>query len=731
MAETETKSGVESDNFNEMSVDSTLTDPKADRLGYAPFARYLADSICNMDFAGGFIIGVYGSWNSGKSTLLNFIVHYLKQKPENEQPLIVPFNPWSFSGNEDIPRRFFDQIQSVLNDWKFVPKGLKQRIADFANVFSQIPLPYAQAGNAVATIFDDKQKDASDFKEEVESTLQQKHPRIVVTIDDVDRLDAEEIKKLFRVIKSFPYFTDVVYILFFDKEIVSKALADTQELSGETYLDKVVQLSFEIPRPDKTLVRRLLFEKLNTVLADTPKQLVTRTHWGNVYYQGIDHFINKPRDIVRLIDNLSVTYSAVKGEVNAVDFIAIESLRVFCPMIYDTICKNPKAFAGQADKKGFPEPTVEELKNLHNSWLERLQDEDKEPVKRLLLHLFPKLEVIWGNTNYAAQQETTWRSQRRICCLETFPIYFRLVLPEGELSNNEMKAILALAQDAKAFGESLVELANQKLPDGTTQVRTFLERLEDYTEKEIPLDCIPSIVQALFDVGDRLLCPEDEPSGIFDFGNDIRIDRIIYQLLRRIDKPARFEVLKEAISNGNALSTIVREVANYGQQQGKYGADEPSPEEEWLIGAQHLKELEKLAASRVQDAAQQNSLLQTPGLPHILYYWREWTSEEEVGQWVQKVIGNDEGLVDFLEKFLKTTITESVSDMVPRNTYRLDSKWIEPYLEPSLVIDRVRRLAETNGLTEDQTNAIKQFIQEYDMRQQGKDPDDPSAWEVE
>lgn len=731
MAETKTKSGVESDNFNDLSVDSTLTDPKADRLGYAPFARYLADSICNMEFTGGFIIGVYGSWNSGKSTLLNFIVHYLKQKPENEQPLIVPFNPWSFSGNEDIARRFFDQIQSVLNDWKFVPKGLKQRIADFANVFSQIPLPYAQTGSAVATLFDDKQKDASDFKEEVESTLQQKHPRIVVTIDDVDRLDAEEIKKLFRVIKSFPYFTDVVYILFFDKEIVSKALADTQELSGESYIDKVVQLSFEIPTPDKTLIRRLFFEKLNTVLADTSKQLFERNHWGNVYYQGIDHFINKPRDIVRLLDNLSVTYSAVKGEVNAVDFIAVESLRVFCPMIYDIIRKNPKAFAGQVDTLGFLEPTVDELKHLHNSWLDQLQDEDKEPVKRVLLHLFPKLEVVWGNTAGAAQQETTWRRQRRVCSLETFPIYFRLVLPKGELSNSEMKAILASAQDAKAFGESLVELANQKIFDGTTQVRAFLERLEDYTENEIPLDCIPSIVQAFFDVGDQLLCPEDEPSGIFDFGNDIRIGRVIEQLLRRLEEPARFEVLKQAMSNGNALSTIVREVASLSQQQGKCGAEQPSPEEEWLISAQHLKELEKLAANRVQDAAQQNSLLQTPGLPEILCYWRKWTSEEEVGQWVQKVIGNDEGLVDFLEKFLETTITESVSDMVPRNTYRLDPQWFEPYLEPSSLIDRVRSLAETNGLTEDQTTATKQFIQEYDMRQQGLDPDDPSAWEVE
>jgi predicted KAP-like P-loop ATPase len=732
MAETETKPGVESKNLQVLTVDNPLTDPKTDRLGYAPFARHLADSICEMAFPGGFVIAVYGSRGFGKTTLLNYIVHYLKQKPENEQPIIVPFNPWLFSGHEDITRRFFDQIQSVLKQGQLVSKGLKQRLADFSKVISEIPLPYAQAGNAVAKVFDDKQKEASDLKQEVEDILLQEHPRIVVTIDDVDNLDAEEIKKLFHIIKAFPNFNDVVYVLVFDKEIVIKALAGTQGISGEAYLNKIIQVPFEIPFPDKILLRRLLFEKLNAVLADTPKQVFERTHWGNVYFQGIDHFINDPRDIVRLTNTLSVTYPAVKGEVNLVDFIAIESLRVFCPVMYDIIRKNPQAFAGQAEHKGYLSFTVDELKRLHDSWMAQLQDKDKEPVKRLLLHLFPKLEAVWANNNYyAAQQEPTWRKQLRVCSLEVFPIYFRLVLPESGLSTTEMKAILANAFDAKALGENLVELANQKRADGTTQVRTFLERLEDYTENEIPLDCIPSIVQALFDVGDQLLRPEDEPWGMFDFGNDVRIGRIIWQLLRRLKEPARFEVFKQVILNGTALSTIVREIANLDQQQGKYGAEQLSPEEEWLISAQHLKELEELAASRVQDVAEQNSLLQTPGLPKLLYCWLKWTSEEEVGQWVKKVINDDEGLVDFLEKFLETTITESESDMVPRKAYRLDPKWLEPYLESSSVIDRVRSLADKSGLTEARTSAIRQFIEEYDLRQQGKDPDKLSTWEVE
>jgi len=698
MAETQRNSGVQTQDFEDMSVDSNLTDPKADRLGYAPFASHLADSICKMSFGGSYVIAVHGSWNFGKSTLLNFIVHYLKQKPEDEQPVIVPFNPWLFSGDEDISRRFFDQIQSVMNQWKVVPKGLKDRIAGFAKVVADIPLPYAQAGSAVATLFDDKQKDAFDFKEDLETTMLQKHPRIVVTIDDVDRLDAQEIQKLFRVIKAFPNFTDVVYLLFFDKEIVVKALEEPQ-ISGEEYLDKVVQISFDLPVPDKSLLRRLLFERLSTVIGNTPKQLFDQTHWGNVYFQGIDHFITNPADIYRLNNNLSVTYPAVKGEVNSVDFIAVETLRVFCPVIYDIISNNPRAFAGQVDTTGSLGLTVDELKRLHISWIEQVQDEDREPVLRLLSLLFPKLEAVWGNTYYAARQESTWRRQLPICSLETFPNYFRLELPEAELFNSKMKAILAEARDAKAFGENLVELANQKAPDGTTQVRTFLERLEDYTEKEIPLDYIPSIVQAFFDVGDQLLRPEDEPCGMFDFENDVRIGRIIWQLLRRLDEPARFEVLKEAMSNSNAFLIIVREVANLGQQQGKYGADEPSPEEEWLISAQHFKELEEIASKRVQVAVEQNSLMQTPDLPLILHYWREWTSEEEVKQWVQKVISDDEGLVKFLEKFLEKTPSQSEANGEQAIGYRLDPEELEPYLDPSSVIDRIRNLDENTVLS--------------------------------
>ncbi|PHM07487.1 KAP family NTPase [Nostoc sp. 'Peltigera malacea cyanobiont' DB3992] len=574
--------------INDISVDSSLVDPEKDLLGYANFAKYLADSICKMTFPEGFVIAVYGSWNSGKSTLLNFVVHYLQQKPDDEQPIIVPFNPWLLSGHENITRRFFEQLQNVLSQQSSVPKGLKERLADFAAIISDIPLPYAQTGKALAALLDEKDKEAAQLKEEVEDTLVQQQRRIVVTIDDIDRLAAEDIKQLFRIFKAMRNFTNVVYLLVFNKEVVIKTIADTKEISGEAYLEKIIQVSFELPAPDKISLRRLLFEKLDKIFAEASKQEINQNRWGEIYFQGIDYFINNIRDITRFINTLTVTYPAVKHEVNPVDFIAIESLRVFSPNIYSIIHQNPHIFVGEVN------PSIDELNSLLNTWIAQLPVEDKQPVKNLLMHLFPKLKSIFDYTYLHKKQELEWREQLRVCSLEIFPIYFRLSLSAVELSNNQIKAIFGLVGDVDKFRNHLIELAKQKLPNGTTQARVFIEQLENCTEEEIPVNYIPSVVEALFDVSEELVSQDDESKGILDFSNEVIISRCISRLLCQIDEISRFELLKKVILQGKALPIINHEIATLKEQQSHYGTDKSNYEEEWLVNAQHLKELEEL-----------------------------------------------------------------------------------------------------------------------------------------
>src|SRR5215217_9718976 len=105
---------------SQLSSDQPLDDPADDRLGYALFAERLAASVQTMIPTRGLVIALYGAWGSGKSTVLGFVEHYLRQKPVVEQPLVVNFNPWWFSGQENLTRQFFNQLLASLQRLAYV-----------------------------------------------------------------------------------------------------------------------------------------------------------------------------------------------------------------------------------------------------------------------------------------------------------------------------------------------------------------------------------------------------------------------------------------------------------------------------------------------------------------------------------------------------------------------------------------------------------------------------------
>ena len=437
----------EPEDIDVLSPDRPLDNPDADRLGYAPFAQHLAFSVSKMRSPDGIVIALYGSWGSGKTTVLNFICHYL----DGTDMTVVQFNPWWFSGHEDLLRQFFSQLKASISKWGKAANKVLPLLSDFAEAVAQTPTPWAPAAGTFAkwrNRSDPKLKDVADLKSDLATSLKKQEKRILIVIDDIDRLTANETRQLFRVIKAIADFPNVVYLLAFDREVASEALKTIQGKSGEKYLEKIVQVPFELPPPDKTSLRKLLFEKLDIILQGSPKELFDQTYWGNVYYKGIDHYISTPRDISRLTNTLSITYPAIKGEVNPVDFIAIETLRVFESGIYDLVRKNPDMFAGVNDATS---PGESDLRAFHDSWADEISQQHKETVKKLLTLLFPKLEKVWNNTTYGSDWLSTFSKQRRVSSPGVFPIYFRLAIPEGSISNTEMKAFLALAEDTKAI----------------------------------------------------------------------------------------------------------------------------------------------------------------------------------------------------------------------------------------------------------------------------------------
>ena len=700
-----------------LSADKPLIDPQEDQLGYALFARHLAFSLTKMVPAEGFVVAIYGPWGSGKTTLFNFLFHYFKEAPVDEQPIIVPFNPWWFSGHEKLAKHFFDQLQASLATSDGDLAALQGKIAEFADMVSELPasihIPYISIGKIAVefTPMKSSVKNVIKLKMEIAEELRKQPRRIFVTVDDIDRLNPEEIRQLFGVIKSVADFPNVVYLLTFDKKVVIEALRESQGISGENYLEKIVQFPFELPLPDRSSLSRLLFARLESIMAGTPQGLFDQTYWGNVFMRGIEHFISTPRKINLLTNTLSVTYPAVQGEVNPVDFISIETLRIFCPEAYNMIRTYPEKFTGRE----WVASKIEQLRIFQESWVTQIAEENREAVRGLLSQLFPKLGEMWGDLGFEPPNESTWRKQLRICSPDIFPIFFHLALPQGDISNAEIMVILSLADTPQEFSARLLELAAQARPDGFTRLHAFLDRVMDYTGKEILVESIPSIFLSLFDVGDQFIRPEDEGSGKLPIGNDQRLTQVILQLLRRLPWDSRFEALRQAITQGRAIFISAKIVVELGKLSDKQAGEE-RPKPEALIRHSDQVALAALVIAKLRDAARDNSLLTCPKLPHILSMWKDLAGKAEPVTWVGQVASDDRNLATLLEKFMERDVSHSMIQVDGNPRYRLNPKALAPFLDPGKILERTRALMKSEWLGEPQKDALRQFIKSYDLK---------------
>jgi predicted KAP-like P-loop ATPase len=701
-----------------LSSDRPSTDPKDDLFGHAPFAKSLADSICRHHGGDGMVLALYGSWGSGKSTVLSYVRYFLEQRPAIEQPVIITFNPWWFSGQENLARAFLGQLQAVLPGKSQKFKKLGDLLSDFAEgIGGLVDLTGAtfgagtRVGKVLGKLIKRKPKDVPALKAAISKVLADAQQRILVIIDDIDRLTPEETRQLFTVIKALADFPNVIYLLAFDREVAAEAISQQTGMPGERYLEKIIQVSFEIPPVDRTALHKAFFGRVNEVLVGTPDGMLDQFYWMNVFHDGIDALIKVPRDIVRFGNTLSVTYPSVVGEVNPVDFIAIEALRVFMPAVYDVVRSNQDQFAGhRSGGHGAYDEKVRE--GFHDAWIKDIPEELRKNTLSLLRRIFPKLE----DTTYGADWVAEWRKSQRVCVPELFPTYFRLAVAPGTIRRSELVALLALADAPDLLGQALVKATLEKRSDGISKVDALLERLMDYVPRDIPDERIATFINVLLDVGDKLVLPGN-PLELFNFSNESRVRWVVYHLLKRVDKAQRLTLLYEAFKQGQGigvqcslLGTLVDENS---KQAGGNGA---------LMDAADLDALKAIWLDKIR-ATEVNHLLDLSQLAKLLFRWNAWGNADEVRAWCVRVTEADDGLMTFLLHFCSHTRSQTIGDYAERTQPRLNPNHLEKYLDTEAVAARLAEHQQAGTIPEQAKESVTQYLTEFAMIKAGIDPD--------
>lgn len=712
--------------MTQLSADRPSSNPQDDLFGHAPFAESLANSVWRYPGNDGLVLALYGPWGSGKSTVLSYVRHFLEQRPVTEQPVIVTFNPWWFSGQENLARAFLGQLQAVLPTKSEKFKKLGDLLGDFAEgVGGLIDLSGMTGGAAgmigkvIGMVTKRKPKDVPGLKSEISKILREAEKRILVVIDDIDRLTPDETRQLFTVIKALADFPNVVYLLAFDREVAAQAIEQQSGMPGERYLEKIIQVPFELPPVDRVALRAALFKRLDEVLGDTSDGLFDQSYWTNTFHDGIDPLIQVPRDVVRFTNTLSVTYPAVRGEVNPVDFIALEALRVFLPNLYDVIRTNQDKFSGHSRDDRY-DGDQKARAAFHEQWAQALPEQLRSSTRDLLERIFPKI----GQMGYGADWLTQWRRSLRACHPDVFPTYFRMTVPPGAIRRSEMLALLSLAETPAALGDALVQATSVKRPDGLSKTRALLERLMDHVEEDIPDEHIPVFIGVFFDIGDSLVLDSDQ-RGTFDFGNESRVTRVVYHLLKRVDRTQRRTLLKSAIDQGRALGVQRYLIAALFDEIKK----EAESGEEALVDAAALDDLKACWLDSLKTKISQSELLAHSKLARLLVAWCLWGDPAEAKTWCEAAISSNDGLLTFLTKFCSHTRSQTMGDWAVRLQPRLNPAWLERYIDTSTCAQRVIDLREAGAVPDTAREAVDQFLKEFEILKAGKNPDGVGAFD--
>lgn len=509
------------------SNDRPLSSKADDKLNRAPFAERVAGVLRGLPKGTGLVVGIHGPWGDGKTTVLNMLQADLEADGETAT---VEFNPWRFTDEPSMLVGFFRVLAGVIRA-KLTTRGEDiagwcEKMGRYASVVND------RLGKAGEVAGAKAEASLEQLRSRISEALAKGDKRIVVIVDDIDRLDKHETHTLFRLIKACADFPNVCYVLAFDDVAVAKSLGERygagDEASGRAFLEKIIQVPLKLPVAMKEDLRSLCFQQVEQACSAAGIEL-SKEEMGEFisgFDRGISLRIDTPRAAKRYGNGLMFSLPMVKGEVNIVDLLLIEAVRAFYPSAYDIIRVNHAEFSGvesEHRRRGHDGPrAVALLKPV----VEALSAEEQGAVKSLLKSLFPRLGSAYGGVVYGTDWLSPWARAKRICSPDYCPRYFSYTVPRSDVRESEMDALYAMA--VKAPAAELGEVIVAYFTGG--KARRVIERMRQHAESTAP-EAVASLCLAIAANAKHI----PNPPSLFSFAEPVSQSGIlISQLISRL-----------------------------------------------------------------------------------------------------------------------------------------------------------------------------------------------------
>jgi len=719
-------SGIDRDSLSDEPIQSL----DQDLLGRKVFIEDLYKAIAELPIRDSFVFGLHGSWGEGKTSVINLLRNKFR---ENEDFILVNFDPWYFKDEQAVLEAFYRQIEQAISD-KFIFSDIKRIFKRYRKL---ITTGLSQAAVEFPLSFDFFAGESLDrARQSVESSIAQTSRKILIFIDDIDRLRPGEILLFFKLVRLNANFKNTIFLLAFDNVIVGNYLR--QDLKADPqFLEKIVQKPVPLPaieQSDLDLFIHLHIERLLEEMKIPQKTRETfQADFPHIYETQIRKLFKTLRHAKRYLHGLRSTLPAIKKEVNLYDFFILEIIRIFYPRVYNDIWRNPWFYIplgwseiGVADTTYMLSPFLaveaDEKYSRIKDHIEGVikKEEENEVLRELLKTLFPvEVENALGvsRTDYSNVAKN-YRAEKRLTHPEAFRKYFMLKVSPGEISDEFMEETIdswtSVCHDYDAPPGGLEDVLEQTIGEigRRGKLLEFFKKLFVF-EDRIPEGIVPPLIQKLSRNPARF---SRETIDHF-FHSESEYNEARFLLLRlingKISKSKIHSMLKETILDTLDVRFAVLVVLSCRPERGGGFSN--------IYEAGKVEELQDLLANRLKthfiDEKRDifEELKEQNGWGLVLYQWAtNWMTfkgdnNRIVNQYVLSLIkDNPKKFAIFLTRQRTTTDSETWS-------YNLDELGRVYHLQEFQKLGN--KFKDDTSLTADEREAIRLFLQLANQRE--------------
>lgn len=598
------------------TADKPVSEENEDRFQRYSFSKRIADTIIARSSSESIVFGLFGAWGEGKSSVINFISQELDK---NEETIQIHLNPWRYNDEDTLLFAFFKKITEALG------KNLQTKkeksagfIKKYGSAVSVFGFDFSGVGKSMAEV------DLELLKNRVDEFLSESTSKIIVFIDDIDRLDKQEIYSLFRLVKLTADFSNTTYILSFDEGMVAAAIGERfgagDVKSGASFLEKIIQVPLNIPKAQPEALKKFCFNfvdhAFNANQLDLPKEEVQR--YVLQFTTNILPRLNTPRLAVRYGNTISFSIPLLNGEVNIIDLLLIEAIKIFYPAHYEFIKHNAHYFVGSYKEfitHGRDQAKIDQL-NKHLEELGKdLPSEQRSQIRNLLTDLFPTLNTVFGNFWQNEGEENDWYRNKKIGSAKYFDRYFSYAVIEGDISDIEFGDFMNGV--AGRTDEENLQLINEILEGSVPG--NLIAKLRS-REENIEWEKVEKLVKAVSNISGSL----PNSGGMLGYGFETTYGQaaiFIYQLLKNHKDEDIYAVAKELMAFPKDFTFAYN--INYWLRVG----DRP---EDKLFKEEQYDELAAILYKRaVAEAGDESIFVKFPD--HMIYLSNAWYQQDKAG----------------------------------------------------------------------------------------------------